>query len=384
MLIGLGLGLVAAAALQLVDHRTAPTATLRRTEQARRFAGITEPLRQIRSRPGAATLIGLTVYQYAVVGALDIVFVVIALETLGLGEEGPGLLMSFFGTGALGAVVLSAIAYRLGRLAAALSLGMIVAGVAVTALSGLMSTATTSVVPLLIGLPLLGAARFLVLAVSKVMLQRCADDRSVGGVFAVLELSTGVGMLCGSLLAQLALLLSGPLLALTILGCGYLVFALVSRRSLVEAEQSATVPVVEMSLLRRIPAFSYLTPNMLEALARQSELVEVRAQQMVIRQGDDADRFFAIMSGRFDVSISGRYVRSMERGEAFGEVALMADSKRTASIVATEPGTLLAIEQEPFLQAVTSQVLSHQAVWSVIRTLDFDEGTTPNPAPPAS
>ncbi len=372
--IGFGLLLLVAVALQAIDNtRGAPAGKPASAKAPSTWSTLGGAFRQLRQRKGALTLITLIGFQYGVVGALDILYVVIALDSLGLDEAASSLLSTFFGIGALGAVLLSSMAHRQERLASSLSIGLATAGAITLLLAVALSASSGTIVPLLVGLPALGAARFLVVVVSRALLQRSADNETIGAVFALMELGSGIGILAGSIVTQIALFLSGPILALQVLGIGYVVLLLVTRRSIQAVEDTATVPLVEMDLLRRIPAFGPLPPMMLEAVARQSTMTEVDAETVVIKQGDAGDQFYAVMSGKFDVTMFGDYVRTVTKGDSFGEVALLANVNRTATVTAVEPGTLLAIGQEPFLQAITGHGPATQAAWTTVRSMEFGD-----------
>ncbi len=209
--IGFGLLLVGTIGLHLIDHkRGAPASGPSGQIPASPWSTFGAAVRQLKERKGSLTLIALIGFQFGVVGSLDILFVVIALETLGMDNTAPGLMSTFFGVGALGAVLLSAHAHRTGKLATALSSGLAAAGAAVLLITLALSIADGTIAPMLIGLPALGAARFLVVVVARALLQRSADNDSIGAVFALMELGSGVGILTGSIVAQLMLFLSGP------------------------------------------------------------------------------------------------------------------------------------------------------------------------------
>jgi CRP-like cAMP-binding protein len=131
------------------------------------------------------------------------------------------------------------------------------------------------------------------------------------------------------------------------------------------------VPVVAMSLLRRIPEFAPLPPLALEAVAREAAELRVDAGEIIIREGARGDRFFAVADGRFDVTIAGAFVRTLGRGHGFGEIALLADVPRTATLIARDDGMLLAIEREAFLVAVTGNEPSRTAAWRAIQSLEL-------------
>ena len=382
LLVGFGIAMGLATALQLVDHGLGRSSRRAAVEAPSISDVVVAPFRQLRDR-GGLLLIGLIMFQYGLVGALDILFVVIALDTLRLDEAASSLLTTFFGAGALGAVVLSTLAHRLNRLGLALSGGLFISGSIVAALAVILWTSAASITPLLIGLPLLGSARFLVVVISRALLQRSADDDTIGSVFALMEFGSGVGILSGSILAQVTLALSGPALTLAVIAGAYVVILLGSWRSVRKAEASATVPIVEMGLLRNVPAFAPLPPITLETVARHAELVEVAEQSVVIEQGEQGDRFFAVMTGSFDVVMDGKFVRTATRGDSFGEVALLANIDRTATVTSTEPGTLLAIEQGPFMQAITSHDSARQLMVGTVLEMDLGERVIeiPDPTP---
>ena len=178
-----------------------------------------------------------------------------------------------------------------------LSAGLVICAVVIGLLAVALSGSSASITPLFVGLPILGAARFTVVVVSRALLQRSADDDTVAGVFVLQELGSGVGILAGSITAQLTLAVSGPTLTLAVFAATYGLVAFATWRSLRMAESSASVPLVEIGLLRQVPAFAPLPPMTLEAVARHAELVEVGSTSQVVRQGETGDRFYVVMTG---------------------------------------------------------------------------------------
>ena len=85
--------------------------------------------------------------------------------------------------------------------------------------------------------------------------------------------------------------------------------------------------------------------------------------------------------------MSGEHIRVAERGSFFGEVALLADVPRTATVTARTDGELLALDRVPFLVAVTGSDTSRSAAWGVVRSLRLDadlpaaEPAEPEPDP---
>ena len=90
-----------------------------------------------------------------------------------------------------------------------------------------------------------------------------------------------------------------------------------------------------LPLLRAIPMFGPLNPVTLDALARALVRVEVAAGDVVVREGDESDRFYVIESGTVQVTAAdGHVLREEGPGDYFGEIGLLRDVPRTATITA--------------------------------------------------
>ena len=92
----------------------------------------------------------------------------------------------------------------------------------------------------------------------------------------------------------------------------------------------------------------------------------------VIREGDTGDRFYAVVDGRVRVEMGGRFKRHIQRGDGFGEIALLADVPRIATVTAETDTLLLAIEREPFLLAVTGNDAATVASWGAVDRMDTE------------
>ncbi len=80
------------------------------------------------------------------------------------------------------------------------------------------------------------------------------------------------------------------------------------------------------------------------------------AGTVVVAEGEAADRFFLIEQGRVEVTQGGRLLRHQGPGEFFGEIGLLRDVPRTATVTAAEDTVLLVLGRSDFLRAVTSDV----------------------------
>jgi CRP-like cAMP-binding protein len=88
----------------------------------------------------------------------------------------------------------------------------------------------------------------------------------------------------------------------------------------------------------------------------------------VFEQGDPGDRFYAIAEGTASVEADGRHIADLAPGEAFGEIALLRDVPRTASVTARTDLALLALERDDFLAAVTGHAGTAEAVSALVET----------------
>jgi hypothetical protein len=128
---------------------------------------------------------------------------------------------------------------------------------------------------------------------------------------------------------------------------------LVRLRRLLEVDAAATVPVVAIALLRSMRLFRALPAFELEAIARAGTDRAVTAGTRLVTEGDFADGYFAIADGTVEVTHDGRRLATLGRGDGFGEIGLLRNVARTASVTAATDALLLAVERDAFIAAVT-------------------------------
>jgi CRP-like cAMP-binding protein len=125
------------------------------------------------------------------------------------------------------------------------------------------------------------------------------------------------------------------------------------------------VPIVEIGLLRLTALFAPLPAPELEGVARSLVHVTAPAGADVLVEGAPGDRYYAIAGGTATVTRSGRTVAALGRGDGFGEVALLRDVPRTATITATTDLDLYALEKADFLAAVTGHAQAYETAQSL-------------------
>jgi MFS family permease len=336
------------------------------TDRLGAFATLREQVKAIHGRGSTGGVLVVEGAQYVLIGGLDLLLVVVAAEELDLGDSGAGVLSTAFGVGALASVLLVTRLSRRSRLAPILTAGMVVVALGSIVLGSFLNVALALLV-----LPVLGMTRSTVEVVSRLLLQRSAPPTDLGALFAALEMTSGVGLMVGSLLVQVLIAGWGADAALIGLGVTFAALTVATRRSLRYADDSADIPVVAMSMLRRLPVFAPLPPLELEAVARSAEEITTTPAERVVTQGEPGDVYYAVADGQYDVTIDGRYIRTIPRGGSFGEIALLADVPRTATVTSREQGSLLAVQRAAFLLAVTGHDSSRRAAWGAVQTMEF-------------
>jgi MFS family permease len=375
VLTGCAVAASVAVVLTLCDMHVDPPARSTDAVADRGHQRLSVAWRTLRGRPGFTSVLAVVCAQYVMIGALDILVVVLARTELDLGEAGPGLLTTAFGAGALVSVVGATFVVRRERLAPAIAAALAVVGASLFVFGLAVSVLTALVV-----LPILGMSRSMLDGPSRLLLQRSSGPDALGSVFAIREMCASSGLIVGSVFALIALEVGDAEHALVTLGVVFVLLLGLAVRGLRHADAGADVPVVEMSLLRRLPMFAPLPPMSLEAVARSATNVNVERGTVVITQGDPGDVFYAVVDGTFDVDMSGTRIRTAERLGFFGEVALLADVPRTATVTASAAGSLLAIDRVAFLTAVTGTDSSRQSAWGVVRSLSLEGPVVPNEA----
>jgi CRP-like cAMP-binding protein len=112
--------------------------------------------------------------------------------------------------------------------------------------------------------------------------------------------------------------------------------------------------------------FAPLAPPTIERLAANLVPVEAVAGAWLVREGELGDRFYVVDEGEVEIEIDGRTVRREGPGSSFGEIALLRDVPRTASVRAVSDVRLLALERDVFLSAVTGHVRSRSVAEAVV------------------
>jgi len=309
-------------------------------------AGLRASMRLAVRQPRLRLMLALLTAEAAVVGALDLLFVILAVTVLGRSQAWAGYLNSVYGVGAILAAGVSMllVGRRLG--APILGAALLLSGALAALASGLGLAGTVAL------LTVVGASRAVLDVATRSLLQRSVPAQSLGQVFGLLEGLTMAGLAIGALLVPALVHLGGSWLALLGVAAVLPLAATASGRALFGLDANAPVPVVQIALLRSISLFAELPAPALEGLAAALTPAEVPAGTILIRQGDEGDAYYAIAAGQLDVSQDGRFLGRCGRGEGVGEIALLRAVPRTATVTAHTDATVYKLAKEPFLTAV--------------------------------
>lgn len=306
-------------------------------------------LRAVAQDPPVLVLLLLVGVGFLVMGALEILSVAFADEVLSAGDGAAGLLVGATGIGGLvGAGLATGLAFR-ARLAPAVVLGLL-ATAAPLALMGQMSV----LVPAVVLLAVCGIGEAVTVVAGRTLLQRVTDDEVLARVFAVQEAVMLIGLALGAAIAPVLVTSLGAAGGFVPLALGLAVAAVGSWGLLRKLDGRAHFRPDVLAVLRRVPFLAAMSPPDLERLVQGAERVDLPAGTVVIQQGDRGDAFYVVDTGSLTVDVDGvRRGTTLEQGDGFGEIALLQDVPRTATITAVDEVGLLRIERDDFLAAIT-------------------------------
>jgi MFS family permease len=334
-------------------------------------ASIGRTLRVVRQNPSVLVLLAGAFAHFVVFGALDVLYLVLALSLLHSGQPGVGYLNAAFGAGSVLSVVLTARLVGRARFAPPMIIAAGLWGVAFLLLAAARSMLTAAL--------LLAAAAVMsgvVEVCGKTLLQRVAPPELQASIFGLLEGASMAAFALGSLLVPALIWLLGDRGAVAAAGLILPVTVLGTLPWLRRVDQRATVPVVEVSLLRRVPVFAALPPPEIEDLARMLRPVHAPAGHRIVRQGDAGDRLYVVADGTVTVIRDQAPLVTMGRGDMFGEIALLTGSPRSADVTAATDAELYALDQDPFVAALTSHAPARRIAHALAHRRMAEPGST--------
>jgi predicted MFS family arabinose efflux permease len=280
-------------------------------------------------------------------GTLTVFTVIIAVDLLRTGPAGVGVLDAVMGgaTTLGGLIVLTRVSK--GKLGQDMATGVLGWSLPMVALALFPSPVTVFGALFVIGL----ADPWVNLGLETIP-QRLASDAVISRVYGAVESALIAAMALGAAVAPLLIHGIGFRPAMGAVGVLVAGLTLTTLRTVRRLDARLTEPE-HLSLLRSLEIFAPLAPPTLEALAHKLVAVSVASGDVVVREGETSDRFYVIASGSVEVSVQGRVLRVESAGDFFGEIGLIRDVPRTATVTAVQPSELLALDRDDFLEAVS-------------------------------
>lgn len=328
------------------------------TIASERVAGFTT----LGRHPSLRVMVGLLTALTATFGALQVFIVVTALELLDLGEGGVGYLNAAIGIGAFVGAVASLSLTGARRLSPAFLVGLLVTGLPLVAI-GISPSVGVAVVALAV----MGFANAFVDVSGLTLVQRAVPDDVLARVFGVIQMLWLASMGIGAAVAPVLISWLGVKGGLIAAGVFLPALVLLSARTVARIDAEAAAPdEQELRILEAVPIFAPLPGGSLEHLASRLVPLRVEAGTVIVREGDEGDRFYIVVEGKLEVSHEGVSLSEMEPGGYFGEIALLRDVARTATVTAETDAVLYALDREEFLAAVTGHPQSAEAAETVM------------------
>lgn len=314
--------------------------------------------RTIAGAPRARLVIGLVVAQTFVRGCLNVLIVVVVFRVLGGSAADVGYLTAAIGVGGLlGAVGAMTLEGR--RLAVKFGLSLVFWGLPLILIAPRPDFAVAVVL-----LAIVGAANSVEDVAVFTLLQRLVPDHTLTRVLGVLWGLAMGAVAIGSIAAPALVEAIGPRAAFAVVGAILPLLALVTYPRLAEIDR-AVAPAAELGLIQAVPMFAPLSIAAKERVAARLVRVSVPAGDVVIRTGDAGDRFYIVGNGALEIAGGGPNANAYE-GDYFGEIALLREVPRTATVTATADSDLYALERDDFLAAVTGYPAARAAGEEVV------------------
>jgi MFS family permease len=329
-----------------------------RFEQARDATGgageaagglrLLEGIRTLRRRPVVGWSMLAVFSQVMTRSLLAPLTVVAAIELLGMGEAGVGVLNAALGLGGLVGAVFAVSLTRTDQLIRTQGAALAWWGVPI-ALIGLLPFPELALAAMIV----IGVANAVFDVALFTIFQRGTANEERAPVFSVFEGIVGLGSVTGSLLAPVLLAAFQIRGALAVSGSILPIVALIIYSRIGRNDRLSVVREPLLQLLREVPAFAELPLTAFERLSSGMEPLAFEAGQTIMREGEPGDRFVVIESGEVEVSADGRPMQQLGRGAGLGEIALLRRSPRTATVTALTPVTAYAIPGSCFVAAVS-------------------------------
>ena len=268
----------------------------------------------------------------ALLGAFNVFLTVIAIDLLGGDESTIGYVAAVAGLGSV--VGAGATGFLMGR--ERLATVYVLAGALFAGAVVLIGLGPGSVV-ILACVVAAGVGWAFVYVEALTLAQRLAGDDVMSRVFGVMESTMMASQALGALAVPVLIALVGVMPAIVVSGLALGVVVAAAAPTLIRADRLVPSRVRQLRALRAVPMFGPLSAPVLERLATGATTVQVAAGEAIITAGEIGDRFYVILAGEVEVTTVAGVRRRQQAGDAFGEIALLRDIPRTATVTAIVP-----------------------------------------------
>ena len=303
--------------------------------------------------PRIRLVVSLIFAQAFVRGCLNVLIVVAAFQVLDAGGEAVGYMTAALGVGgfvgAVGAMTLGG-----QRLAVPFGVALVFWGLPIALMGPLPDLPFA-----LLMLAVVGAANSVEDVAAFTLLQRLIPDRILTRVFGVLWSLAMGGVALGSIAAPALVEAVGPQEAFVAVGAILPLLTLATYRRLAAIDRDAA-PVPELALVQQVPMFQPLSVAAKERVAANLASLSVPAGAVVISAGERGDSFYLVDDGTLEITAEGLRTTAAA-GDYFGEIALLRDVPRTATVTALVDSRLYVLQRDDFLAAVTGHEAARSA-----------------------
>jgi MFS family permease len=303
---------------------------------------------------GGVTLVSSVTW--FVFGGVGILIVVIATDVFNGGDAATGYLNGAIGIGGTSGALLPGALVLGPRLGRPLLFGALAFGGA-TLLLGLASSLAAAFVAIAI----VSIGNLVTDVTGTTIFQRAVPDQYRGRFGGLMMTGQVVAETAGTRVVPILITLFGFGPTFAVLGAGVVMATAVAVRLIGAAADLAPSPYdADLKRIARLPLFGGLSPARIETALRRLDPVDAVAGQVIVREGDVADRFYVICGGSFRVTqVDGaggeRQLRTLGEDDVFGERGLLARSPRTATVTAETDGRLFSMSGEDFLELIGGQ-----------------------------
>jgi MFS family permease len=314
--------------------------------------------RAIVEAPRARLVTAMIIAQTFVRGCLNVLIVVVAFDVLDAGGGAVGYMTAAIGVGGLlGAIGAMALQGR--RLAVPFGFALVFWGAPIVLIAPWPELAVAVLL-----LAVVGAANSVEDVAAFTLLQRIVPDEILTRVLGVVWSLAMGGVALGSIAAPLLVDAVGARPAFVVVGAILPLLTVITYRRLVDIDRTVG-PAPELELIDQVPMFAPLSIAAKERVAGKVTPLSVAAGEVVIRAGEVGDRFYIVVEGELEISAEGLN-RTAHRADYFGEIALLRDVPRTATVTALVDSKLYSLQREDFLAAVTGVEAAHAAGEAVV------------------